>query len=220
MTSSGKFNPQEVDAIFILGDVNGDGNIDLEEFIGLMCPTAVEAISKMTKSVRNISEAQQLFRILDKNGDGLISQEEMRNCGSRFNTVEIEAIFAIGDVNNDGEIDLNEFVGVMCPSASTVVGRLSKSYSTLEEVKQGFKKLDKDGDGRITKVEMAQAGFNDQEVNAIFSLGDSNNDGEIDLEEFIAVMCPSASAVVYKVSQMFKDKNGAMEAFKKIDING
>merc|ERR1719295_1173377 len=206
IADSGKYNAQEVEAIFILGDLNQDGDIDLEEFVGLMCPVAAMAVARLTRNVKNIAEAQQLFRILDKNGDGLISQEEMRNCGSRFNTVEIEAIFAIGDVNNDGEIDLNEFVGVMCPSASTVVGRLSKSYSTLEEVKQGFKKLDRDGDGRITKVEMAQAGFNDQEVNAIFSLGDSNNDGEIDLEEFIAVMCPSASAVVYKVSQMFKEK--------------
>merc|ERR1719397_2274738 len=155
--------------------------------------------------------------ILDKNGDGLISQEEMRSCGSRFNATEIEAIFAIGDTNNDGEIDVSEFVAVMCPAAPTVAGRLSKSYKNLEEIKQGFKKLDRDGDGMISKKEMASAGLSEQEVVAIFALGDSNNDGEIDLDEFIGVMCPSAAAVVFKVSQTFKGKDGAVKAFKQID---
>merc|ERR1712088_546932 len=174
----------------------------------------------MGRNVKNLSDAQQMFKILDKNGDGLISQEEMRSCGSRFNATEIEAIFAIGDTNNDGEIDISEFVAVMCPAASTVVGRLSKSYKNLEEIKQGFKKLDRDGDGMISKKEMASAGLSEQEVVAIFALGDSNNDGEIDLDEFIGVMCPSAAAVVFKVSQTFKGKDGAVKAFKQIDLDG
>merc|ERR1719295_2376038 len=216
----GKFNSQETEAIFMLGDLNQDGDIDLEEFVSLMCPTASMAISRFTRNVKNLADAQQMFKILDKNGDGLISQEEMRSCGSRFNATEIEAIFAIGDTNNDGEIDLNEFVAVMCPAASTVVGRLSKSYKNLEEIKQGFKKLDRDGDGMISKKEMASAGLSEQEVVAIFALGDSNNDGEIDLDEFIGVMCPSAAAVVFKVSQAFNGKDGAAAAFRQIDING
>merc|ERR1719350_2289965 len=216
----GKFNGQETEAIFMLGDLNQDGDIDLEEFVSLMCPTASMAISRFTRNVKNLADAQQMFKILDKNGDGLISQEEMRSCGSRFNATEIEAIFAIGDTNNDGEIDISEFVAVMCPAASTVVGRLSKSYKNLEEIKQGFKKLDRDGDGNISKKEMASAGLSEQEVVAIFALGDSNNDGEIDIDEFIGVMCPSAAAVVFKVSQTFKGKDGAVKAFKQIDLDG
>merc|ERR1719192_2239108 len=172
----------------------------------------------MTKAVRNINEAQQLFRVLDKDGDGMISQEEMRNCGQKFSAKEIDAIFALGDINNDGEIVVSEFVAVMSPSASTVVARMSKGFKTLDDVKSAFRKLDSNNDGQISKPEMAQAGLNEQEVNAIFALGDSNNDGEIDLDEFIAVLCPSASAVVFKISQMFKDKSGAEAAFKKIDI--
>merc|ERR1719483_244231 len=144
----------------------------------------------------------------------------MRNCGQQFSAKEIDAIFALGDVNNDGEIDVSEFVAVMCPSASTVVARISKGFKTLEDVKQAFKKLDKDGDGVISKKEMASCGLNEQQVEAIFSLGDSNNDGEIDLQEFISCMCPSASAVVFKVSKLFNSKEKAAEAFKKIDING
>merc|ERR550532_1044860 len=167
-----------------------------------------------------MNEAQQLFRILDINGDGLISQEEMRNCGNRFNTVEIDAIFALGDVNNDGEIDLNEFVAVMCPSASTVVARIAKDFKTLDDAKNAFQKMDRNGDGQISKGELQACGFNDQQVNALFALGDTNGDGEIDLQEFISCMCPSASAVVLKMSKLFKGKEGAAAAFKKIDTDG
>merc|ERR1719309_1788508 len=216
----GKFNAQETEAIFILGDLNQDGDIDLEEFVSLMVPAAGMAVARLTRNCKNIADAQQMFRVLDKNGDGLISQEEMRACGNRFNATEIEAIFAIGDINNDGEIGLDEFVGVMCPTASTVVGRLSKTYKNLDEIKQGFKKLDRDNDGSISKAEMSAAGLSEQEVNAVFALGDTNNDGAIDLEEFIGVMCPSASAVVFKFSQAFKGKEGALKAFQQIDIDG
>merc|ERR1712041_7677 len=78
MEKSKLFNPAEIDAIFIMGDVNGDGEIDLEEFIGLMCPTATAAVAMMTRAVRNVNEAQQLFRVLDKNGDGMIRWKKMR----------------------------------------------------------------------------------------------------------------------------------------------
>ena len=160
-----------------------------------------------------------LFKILDKNGDGLISMEEMLNCGQKLNSKDIDAIFAVGDVNNDGEIDMSEFVGVLCPSASTVVARISKEFKTINDIKEVFQKLDKDNDGNISKQELRVAGYNDQEINAIFALGDSNNDGQIDLEEFIAVMCPSAAAVVNKISKMFTCKDTAIQTFKKIDIN-
>ena len=220
LSGSGKFNNSEVDAIFILGDVNGDGEIDLEEFLGLLCPTATDALNRMTKAVRNINEAQQLFKILDKNGDGMISMEEMRNCGQKFSAKEIDAIFALGDVNNDGEIDVNEFIAVMCPSASTVVARIAKDFKSLEDVKNAFKKMDKNGDGMISKAELAACGFNDQQVNGMFTLGDTNGDGEIDLQEFIQCMCPSASAVVCKIGKLFGSKEQAAEAFKRIDANG
>ena len=219
MAGSGKFNNQEVDAMYILGDVDGDGQIDLEEFIALMCPSAMEALSKFSKTVKNINEAQMLFRILDKDGDGMISNEEMRNCGQKFNAREIDAIFAIGDINNDGEIDLDEFVSVICPKASTLVSRISKSFRSLEDIKSSFKKLDANNDGMICKSEMRGSGMNEQEVNAIFELGDTNNDGEIDLGEFVSVMCPSASAVVFKISKMMNGKDGAEQIFKKLDIN-
>ena len=219
MSGSGDFDDHEVDAIFILGDVNGDGEIDLEEFIGLMCPSAAIAVAKLSKCVKNINEAQQLFKMLDMNGDGMISMEEMRNSGQKFNSKELDAIFAIGDINNDGEIDMCEFVAVICPSVATLVSRISKSFKSLDDIKALFNKLDKNKDGLVSKKEMRGSGMNEQEINAVFTLGDTNNDGEIDLRELITVMCPSASAVVRKISKNFNGRDQIVEAFKKIDVD-
>ena len=40
---------QEIDALFTLGDSNNDGEIDLEEFIGVLYPMVAQAMLKFTK---------------------------------------------------------------------------------------------------------------------------------------------------------------------------
>ena len=145
----------------------------------------------------------------------------MRKSGSRFTSKEIEALFAVGDINGDGELDINEFINVICPGATTVISRLrnssfnnyfnfknfiekifvcSSGFKSLEDMENTFKQIDVDGDGKITKEEMTKFGeLNDQEVNAIFELGDVDRDGTIDLEEFVGVMS-SCAPVPYTVS--------------------
>lgn len=192
------FNSQEVNSLFELSDSNKDGEIDIEEFIGAIYPVVSKAILKLTKDVKNVEEARWLFKKLDKDGDGLISQEEMRKYGARMTSKEIEALFAIGDINNDGEIDLNEFINVLCPSASTLIARISKEFKNMENVQEIFREMDLNSDGKISKSEMEECcRFNEQEINAIFELGDSDNDGEIDLKEFTSVM-QTSSPVKYE----------------------
>ena len=63
-----------------------------------------------------------------------------------------------------------------------------------------FHEMDLDGDGKITKDEMMKYGsLNEQEVNAVFELGDVDRDGTIDIKEFTGVMT-SCSPVPYVVS--------------------
>ena len=49
----------------------------------------------------------------------------------------------------------------------------------MNRVKKAFAVIDKNQDGKVSKEEMGALDmFNKQEVDALFVLGDSNNDGE------------------------------------------
>merc|ERR1719431_1834171 len=125
MASSGnKYDAEEVNAIFELGDINGDGQIDMGEFISLMFPSAVEVALQVSSTFKTIDDVKAAFKLLDKDGDGKIDKQEMASSGHKFNAAQVEAIFALGDIDDDGHIDLDEFIAVMCPSALTIVSRL------------------------------------------------------------------------------------------------
>ena len=77
----------------------------------------------------------------------------------------------------------------MCPAATTLIARIKDQFKTVEDMETVFKKMDLNCDGKIAKQEMIQAGnFNEQEVDAVFDLGDVDRDGEIDLIEFIGAL--------------------------------
>merc|ERR1719431_2535450 len=137
MASSGhKFDSEEVDAIFELGDINGDGQIDMGEFISLMFPSAVEVALQVSSTFKTIDDVKAAFKLLDKDGDGSIDKQEMASSGHKFNKAQVEAIFALGDINDDGALDLDEFISVMCPSALTIVSRLRGKFRNISEVKK------------------------------------------------------------------------------------
>ena len=77
---------------------------------------------------------------MDHDGDGVLSQEELRKSGSRFTNKEIEALFAVGDINGDGELDINEFINVICPGATTVISRIRFRKTTNHLVRSSFQK--------------------------------------------------------------------------------
>ena len=81
----------------------------------------------------------------------------------------------------------------MCPAATTLIARIKDQFKTVEDMETIFKKMDLNCNGKLTKQEMIKAGnFNEQEVDAVFDLGDVDCDGEIDLNEFIGVMQTAA----------------------------
>ena len=86
-----------------------------------------------------------------------------------------------------------EFINVMCPAATTLIARIKDQFKSVEDMETIFKQMDLNCNGKMTKEEMIKAGnFNEQEVDAVFDLGDVDRDGEIDLNEFIGVMQTAA----------------------------
>merc|ERR1719239_2077038 len=97
----------------------------------VMCPSASAVVFKTSKQFKSKEDAANSFKKIDINGDGLLSKDEMRSCYLKLNPIEVDAIFALGDANGDGEIDLEEFLAVMVPAAGFSTSFSSSSNTTF-----------------------------------------------------------------------------------------
>ena len=119
------------------------------------------SLAVLTFIVANIAhkdadeETLKLFRYLDKDGDGLLSEEELiYGFKSIFpqkkeETIKVDVARIISelDTNNSGTIDFSEYlIGVM--DRNTILSKQS--------VRTAFKMFDKDDDGEITKKEFSE----------------------------------------------------------------
>jgi Ca2+-binding EF-hand superfamily protein len=63
------------------------------------------------------ADLRQRFREADKDGSGKISFAELRHSfevnGCRFSDDEVDEFLAFADADGDGELNLNEFMGLL-----------------------------------------------------------------------------------------------------------
>jgi len=102
------FNPTKADVKRLMeaADSDGDGMIeyDSEEFIALLEELEDEPYDQVMEA----------FKYLDKDGDGLISSEELKRLvtshGEPMSEDQANELVKMADVNGDGSIDYSEFV--------------------------------------------------------------------------------------------------------------
>ena len=148
----------------------------------------VERFRRMFPDVVDV-EAQ--FKRYDADGDGNITPEELVNGMTEFKEFtreEANFAFELADTNNDKQIDISEFVALMFPAAKESICNLRKIFRGPKDVEMRFKKWDENGDGKLSFEELKEAAakdaskfLNEEDVNAIFIVGDKNMDGEIDI---------------------------------------
>jgi len=137
-----------------------------------------------------IKHLRAIFSQLDKNGDGHISHQEMMDGISEIGDIPTDLVELVKgmDANNTGEIDYTEFL------SAAISGR--ETYQ-MEELWCAFRRFDLDGNGKISKEEMQKVLSNDEvttfglqidEIAQIIEEADANGDGEIDFDEFVAMM--------------------------------
>ncbi|CAF0742053.1 unnamed protein product [Brachionus calyciflorus] len=105
-----KTSEQEVKAMIEVVDKNRNGYVDYDEFIQMMTQTQVRPLSVE-------DELKKTFAIFDIDGNGFISEEEikrtMQNIGENLTDAEVRDMIKAADKNGDGKIDINEFSGLL-----------------------------------------------------------------------------------------------------------
>jgi calmodulin len=91
-------------------DVNGDGEIDFNEFLEMMA-------RRLGTDNNQGEELRQAFKVFDKDGDGFITAVElklvMKQLGEDLSDEQLADMMREADNNGDGRIDFGEFCKMM-----------------------------------------------------------------------------------------------------------
>ena len=87
-------------------DIDGNGTIDFQEFLGLM--------ARKMRDTDSEEELVEAFKVFDRDGNGLISPNElqhvMTSLGENVTADEVEEMIKEADLDGDGHINYEEFV--------------------------------------------------------------------------------------------------------------
>jgi len=107
MKSMGRlFSRKEVKEMIAEVDVDDSGSIEFDEFLLMMC-----------RDEDSEFELLEAFKVFDKDGDGEVTANEVRDVlakfGQKLSDAELEAMMAEVDRNGDGVISFAEFKQLM-----------------------------------------------------------------------------------------------------------
>merc|ERR1712200_259934 len=103
---------------------------------------------------------------------------------------EVSNVFALADINSDGEINYAEFVAMLFPAASSALAKFRLEHQTLKNAEQAFDNYDIDGDE------------------------------EISYDELVArIMIPYTNEALSKFWKLFNNVQSVRQAFQKLDVD-
>ncbi|KAE9596303.1 hypothetical protein Lal_00048724 [Lupinus albus] len=151
-------------------------------------------------SEEEIIGLKKMFKGMDTDNSGTITIEELKQGlskqGTKLTEQEVKQLMEAADADGNGTIDYDEFI-----TATMHMNRMNRE----EHVYTAFQYFDKDNSGYITVEELEQAlheyNMHDgRDIKEIIAEVDADNDGRINYDEFVAMMCKgnTESAVTKK----------------------
>ncbi|KAK4265247.1 hypothetical protein QN277_026325 [Acacia crassicarpa] len=153
-------------------------------------------------SSNKAEELRQVFATFDKNGDGFITRQELReslrNMRMAMSEKEIDEIVVKFDSNGDGLIDFEEFCLLIseCMGRGDEAGEDDRKEEEEENLKEAFGVFDSNKDGLISVEELAlvltslglREGKKMEDCKEMIKKVDVDGDGMVDFQEFKTMM--------------------------------
>ncbi|XP_057521433.1 calcium-dependent protein kinase 1-like isoform X2 [Amaranthus tricolor] len=172
-----------------------DKPIDIAVLTRMKQFRAMNKLKKVALRViaENLSEEEimglkEMFKSMDTDNSGTITFEELKaglpKLGTRLSESEVRQLMDAADVNGNGTIDYLEFI-----TATMHMNRMEKE----DHLYKAFEYFDEDKSGYITMEELEQAlkkyNMGDAKtIREIIAEVDTDNDGKINYDEFVAMM--------------------------------
>ncbi|GJS02682.1 calcium-dependent protein kinase 10-like protein [Tanacetum coccineum] len=163
-------------------------------------------------SIEEVEVIRDMFTLMDSDGDGKVTFDELKaglkKVGSQLADPEIKLLMDVADVDNNGVLEYGEFVAVTI--------HLQKMEND-EHLRRAFMFFDKDGSGYIDLDELEQVLYENGQadidvLNQIMKEVDTDKDGKISFEEFVAMM--KAGTDWRKASRQY-----SRERFNNLSVN-
>ncbi|CAI9271073.1 unnamed protein product [Lactuca saligna] len=147
-------------------------------------------------SEEEIMGLKKMFKGMDSDNSGTITLEELKHGlskqGTRLTESEVKQLMEAADADGNGTIDYEEFI-----TATMHMNRMDRE----DHLYTAFQYFDKDNSGYITIEELEQAlreyGMGDEkDIKEIVSDVDSDHDGRINYDEFVAMMRSKGQATM------------------------
>uniref|UniRef100_A0A7C9DFS2 2-alkenal reductase (NAD(P)(+)) n=1 Tax=Opuntia streptacantha TaxID=393608 RepID=A0A7C9DFS2_OPUST len=143
-----------------------------------------------SKAASTEDEMKKIFQKFDANGDGKISEAELRSLmqalGSETSAEEVKRMMAEMDSDGDGFVDLAEFAEFHARSGGNA--------GSTNELMEAFNLYDKDGNGLISASELHAVlkslgeKCSIKDCHRMIQSVDADGDGHVNFEEFKKMM--------------------------------
>ena len=174
-----------------------------------------ESLLEQYEETGSVEHLHGMFRLLDLDGDGLVSKEELLifyRTRERENEASkaARAFMKLGDTNHDGLLEENEFIALFTQASNLDIDESGGALSaTDEECKRHldayertrddrhlhscFQTLDINKDGVISKSELkssylCRGASSEDAARFLMQLGDANSDGVLSIDEFVQLI--------------------------------